>query len=915
MVDAPAGLRFEHQPAPVLGIGTPAPRLSWHVPAAEPGFRQRAYEVEAGGRRFVVESAEQVLVPWPGEPLVSRERVEVRVRVLGADWSPWSEPAVVEAGLLSAADWSATMIGADTRHAPVMTGRLTVPGEVRTARLRITAHGLCVPWVNGRRAGDHVLAPGWTSYHHRLRYHTHDVTDLVRAGDNVVEVLLGNGWFRGRLGWRGERAHYGDRLGLLAQLEVTTVDGATHVLATDRAWTATESGVLADDLYDGQRTDLRHRSTVDTSADVPVVELDTDLTRLVAPDGPPVRVTGTVPAVGVSTSPSGATIVDFGQNLVGWVRLRSRAGTEGAEVTVRHAEVLDGGELAVGPLRGAKATDSYLLAGGDELLEPALTCHGFRYAEVTGVPGLRAGDVTAAVVGTDLERAGWFECSNPLLNRFHENVVWSARGNFVDVPTDCPQRDERFGWTGDAQIFAPTAAFLFDSAGFLTSWLADLSADQRADGSVPWVVPDVFPWPTPGAAAWSDAAVLVPRVLHQRTGDLGLLRRQLPGMCAWVDHAAALAGEDRVWSGGFQFGDWLDPSAPPDDPFAALTDPDLVATAYLARSAGALAEVAGLLGETALAARYDELADEVRAAFTREFVTESGRVLGETPTAYALAITGDLLPTAGQRRRAGERLADLVRAAGFRTATGFVGTPLVTDALCATGHSDVAYRLLTQTGCPSWLYPVTVGATTVWERWDALAPDGSINPGAMTSFNHYALGAVADWLHRSVAGLAPAAPGYRELLVRPLPGPALTHASASHRTPYGMASVTWRRAGGRLTLRVTVPVGAGATVHVPGRVDPERVAHGEHTWEVPDPVVARTAPDEPTVRDLLDHEPFWRRVVEAATEVGIADGERRVAGRLARHLDEPAARLVDSITMGFAPHAEELRRRIGDFPY
>jgi alpha-L-rhamnosidase len=908
----PSGIRFEHHASPAIGIGERRPRLSWHVPGAAPEYRQRAYEIESRGRRLVVESAEQVLVPWPDEPLTSRERVSVRVRVRDARWSPWSAPATVEAGLLDPAEWTATMIGRDTEHAPLFTGRLTVPGEVASARLYATAHGVYVPSVNGERAGDHVLAPGWTSYHHRLRYQTYDVTRLVHQGDNTVEVLVGNGWYRGRLGWRGARAVYGKRLGLLAQLEVTTVDGSVHVLATDRTWTARNSGVLADDLYGGQRTDLAYRST----ADEPVTELDTDLTRLVAPDGPPARATETVQAIGVDTSPSGATVVDFGQNLVGWVRLRARGAAEGHEVVVRHAEVLEHGELAVRPLRTAEATDSYLLAGGDEVLEPSLTFHGFRYAEVTGLPGLLAEDVSAVVVGTDLERAGWFECSEPLLNRFHDNVVWSARGNFLDVPTDCPQRDERLGWTGDLQIFAPTAAFLFHSAGFLTSWLADLAAEQRADGSVPWVVPDVFDHPTPATAAWGDAAVLVPWALYEHTGDLGLLRRQLPSMRAWVDHATDLAGEDRVWSGGFQFGDWLDPAAPPQDPFAARTDPDVVATACLARSARVLADAAGVLGERDLAEHYARLAEQVRAAFAREFVTEGGRVLGDSPTAYAMALTWSLLPTGEQRRRAGNRLADLVRGAGFRTATGFVGTPLIMDALTEAGHVEVAYRLLLQTGCPSWLYPVTMGATTVWERWDSLLPDGSVNPGEMTSFNHYALGAVADWLHRSVAGLAQGRPGYRELLVRPLPCLRLTHASASHRTPYGRASVRWRRAGGRLTLRVGVPVGATALVHVPGQSEPKRVGHGEHSWDVPDPVPDQPVqPAEPAVRDLLDHEPTWTRVVEHATALGIVTGEQQAARRLARHLDAPASRLVDALAMDFPPHAEALADRLGPLPH
>jgi len=902
---APTALRFEHQAAgaPALGLGVAAPRLSWQLREAPESYEQGAYEVEVrrrGGEAEVarVSSDEQVLVPWPVAPLGSRDSAEVRVRVRAADggddWSPWSEPAVVEAGLLAEGDWTARFVsprqlGGLDAPAPVLRSTIELPAGIVRARLYVTAHGLYVPTLNGRRVGDHQLAPGWTVYSQRLRYQTFDVTDLVASGENSLEVLLGNGWYRGRLGFTGRRAFYGDRLALLAQLEVTTEDGAVHVLATDGTWTAGESNVLDDDIYDGQRTDLRRDALGRNGENDAVDVLDADLSRLVAPDGPPVRVTQVLPAVAVTTSPSGKTLVDFGQNLVGWVRLTVRGLQPGAEVTVRHAEVLENGELGVRPLRTATATDRWLVAGGaEELLEPALTFHGFRYAEVTGVPALQAADLEAVVVGTDLRRTGWFDSSHDLLNRFHENVVWGMRGNFVDVPTDCPQRDERLGWTGDIQVFSPTASFLFDSAGFLTSWLADLAAEQHKDGSVPFVVPDILKTPAPAAAAWGDAATVVPWVVYQRTGDLEVLRRQLPSMTAWVDRMSELAGADRLWTGGFQFGDWLDPTAPPDQPAAAKVDPDVVATAHLARSAEVVGLAAEALGDTDAATRYTELAAEVRAAFAAEFVTGTGRVLSDAQTGYAMAIEWALLPTADQRERAGRRLADLVRTSSFRISTGFVGTPLMTDALTAVGEVELAYRLLLETGCPSWLYSVTMGATTVWERWDSMLPDGSINPGQMTSFNHYALGAVADWLHRTVAGLAPAAPAYREILVRPLPGGGLTSASARHETPYGPAAVAWERAGGRLRLTVEVPVGSSATVHVPGETQPERVAHGTHTWEVADPCGPQAPlPADATIRDLLDHAEAWPAVAEAAVaHTGLAD-DVAAAGRLGRFLDAP----------------------------
>ncbi|MEU6224488.1 glycoside hydrolase family 78 protein [Streptomyces sp. NPDC047042] len=910
---APHAPHFEHltDPSPLRGIGTGSPRLSWTIPHADAGYRQTAYEVEIsrGGNTEYhrVDSAEQVLVPWPAAPLRSREFASVRVRVAhDSHWSEWSGRSVVEAGLLDAADWSAAFvspvdIGGLRMPAPVLQGALHVPGEVRKARLYATAHGLYTATLNGHRVGDQVLAPGWTAYEHRLRYQTYDVTDLVREGDNELDVLLGNGWYRGRLGFNAERALYGDRLALLAQLEVTTTDGQVHVLATDGTWTARESEVLADDLYDGQRTDLRRRDARWHSTASAVEVVPGDLGRLVAPEGPPVRVGCLLPAEKVWTSPSGRTLVDFGQNAVGWVRLRVRGLASGTEVVVRHAEVLENGELATLPLRSAEATDSYLVSGvTEESLEPSLTFHGFRYAEVSGVPGLRAEDVDAVVIGSDLRRTGWFSSSHALLDRFHENVVWSMRGNFVDIPTDCPQRDERLGWTGDIQVFAPTAMFLFDSAGFLSSWLADLAAEQQPDGSVPYVVPDVIRTPSPAATAWGDAAALVPWTLYQRIGDLGLLERQLPSMRAWVDHVAGLAGPDRLWSGGFQFGDWLDPTAPAEDAARAKADPDVVATAHLARSAEVVAEAARVLGRTADADRYSALAAEVRTAFAHAYVTRTGRVLSDAPTVYALAVQWALLPGAEQREHAGRRLADLVRANAFRISTGFVGTPLVTDALVATGHVDVAYRLLLQTQCPSWLYPVTMGATTVWERWDSMMPDGSVNTGGMTSFNHYALGAVADWLHRTVAGLAPAAPGYREILVQPRPSAELTSASARHITPYGEAHVAWERAAGTFRLTVRVPVGATAHVHLPGADEPLTVGHGDHRWDAPDPVAGdRGSGAVATVRDLLDDAGMWSQVVASAVDTGVVPGgEPDVASRLAPYFDSPVAVLPKAL----APH-------------
>ncbi|NQX10327.1 family 78 glycoside hydrolase catalytic domain [Microbacteriaceae bacterium VKM Ac-2855] len=910
---APTVPRFDHrtEAGAVLGLASPCPALSWTVPSADPGYAQREYEIEierpTGQERYRVSSADQVLVPWPGAPLVSRERVSVRVRVADEQWSEWSAPAVAEAGLFEESDWTAGFITPATlgllrQPAPELRGVISIPGDVVSARLYATAHGVYSAQLNGLPLDDSVLAPGWTAYQHRLRYHVYDVTALIRPGSNQLDVVLGNGWWRGRFGFLGERAIYGDRLALLAQLEVTTADGAVHVLGTDDTWRARPTGIVEDDIYDGQTTDLR----VDAAFDAPVERIDADLSLLVAPDGPPVRTTERIGAQRVWTTPQGTTLVDFGQNVVGWVRITARAAQPGSPVVVRHAEVLEAGLLGVEPLRSAKATDTYLLSGvKTEVLEPSLTFHGFQYAEISGLSDVRAEDVEAVVIGSDLRRTGWFDSSHPLLDRLHENVVWGMRGNFVDVPTDCPQRDERLGWTGDIQIFAPTASFLFDSAGFLTSWLADLAAEQAADGSVPHVIPDILrtPLTSAPAAAWGDAAVVVPWVLWQRTGDSGVLRRQYSSMRAWVDRLAEAAGDDLIWRGGFQYGDWLDPTAPPEDPADAAADSDVVATACFARSTRLLAESARQLGYTEDAEHYSKLADRIVAAFRREFVTASGRILSDAQTVYAIALEWNLLAE-DERRAAGDRLADLVRLGGFRIATGFIGTPVICDALTNAGHSDVAYRLLFQTHAPSWLYSVTMGATTIWERWDSLLPDGTINPSGMTSFNHYALGSVVDWVHRSIVGLAPAAPGYRVIDVTPLPPTQLDRARARHLTPYGEVDVSWVRKDGLFVLDVTVPVGATARVTLPGESLAHTVRHGRHQWSVPDPVQTATA--SATVRELVDDAARWTRFSEAAIGSDLVPDEAALARALGPWLDRPVQDLLDGVWTKRWPSASAL---------
>ncbi len=913
-------VRFEHL-SPDAALGVSQPRISWKTETAQTSWMQQAYEIEridSEGQPYCttgrVDSDQSVLVAWPFSPLASREQVTVRVRVWDTDGqlSEWSEPATTEAALLQPADWSAHFITPNwdedltrPQPAPLLRREFTLEKPVRRARLYITALGVYEALINGHVVGDQVLAPGWTSYPYRLGYQTYDVTGLLRAGQNAIGAMLGDGWFRGRLGYGGGRRNiFGDRLALLAQLEITFADGSTARVVSDENWRAATGPIQGSDIYDGETYDARleragwDQAGYDDSSWAGVRLLERSLDTLFACYTPPVRRIEVWPAARVIHSPSGKTILDFGQNVVGRLRLHVPQGPAGQTITLRHAEVLENGEVCVRTLRYAKAIDQYTLKGGGvETWEPRFTFHGFRYAEVSGWPGeINPGDVQAVICHSDMERTGWFDCSDDLVNRLHENVVWSMRGNFFYIPTDCPQRDERLGWTGDIQVFSPTASFLYNCAGFLSSWLEDLAAEQAASGSVPFYAPIVSPRPepTPPSAAWGDAAVIVPWVLYQRFGDKNILERQFESMRAWVEQIHSLTGPSLLWDKGTQFGDWLDPAAPPDRPGAARTPNYVLCTAYFAHSTELVSRAAGILGRTAEEEQYRALAAAIRAAFQHNYVTPAGRILGDSATAYSLALQFALLPGEDQRRAAGQRLAELLRANRYRISSGFVGTVLVCDALCNAGHPEAAFRLLMQTENPSWLYPVTMGATTVWERWDSMLPDGTVNPGEMTSFNHYALGAVADWLHRGVAGLAPAAPGYRQIEIRPLPGGGLTHARAKLNTPYGMAESAWEIAGGQFHLDVTLPPNTTGAVILPGHANkqPITIGAGKHHWSVPYTIEAQKRSDLSmnTTLDELQDDPQAYAAVMKLFRVLNDELTDRMEGQLWMSLHE-AARL------------------------
>ncbi|HUF10104.1 MAG TPA: family 78 glycoside hydrolase catalytic domain [Rhodothermales bacterium] len=748
--------------------------------------------------------------------------------------SEWSPTAFWEMGLLDAGEWEAEWISpgwgddpSSPQPPPMLRRAFELGPGIRSARLYVTALGLYEAYLNGNRVGDDLFTPGWTSYNSRLQYQVYDVTDLLRPGANAIGAILGDGWYRGWLTWEPRRNVYGDRLALLAQLRVEYEGGVHEWIRTDDRWTAATSPILMSDIYMGEIYDARlerpgwSESGFDDGdwLGVEVIQHPHDI--LVGQIGPPVRRIEEIAPVTITRDTNGRPIVDFGQNMVGWVRLRVN-GSAGSTVVLRHAEVLDAeGNLYVENLRKARQEVRYTLKGlGDEVFEPHFTFQGFRYVSVEGYPGeVSLDSLTGVVVHSDLPRRGRFACSNPSLNRLYENIVWSQKGNFLEVPTDCPQRDERLGWTGDAQVFAETAALNMEVAGFFTKWLRDLAADQRDDGCVPFVVPDVVSTEGAfrgGATGWADAAIVVPWTLYRIYGDKRILESQYDSMTAWIAYMHRQTDDDLIWRGGEHFGDWLSYRSNDHRRLSGPTDNDLIAAAYFAYSTLLVAETARVLGRHSDVRAYDAFASELRLAFVNEFVTAGGRLASNTQTAYVLALAFDLLPR-NLRLQAADRLVDEIERFDDHLTTGFLGTPLLLHVLTDVGRTDVAYDLLLKNSYPSWLYPITKGATTIWEHWDGIKPDGSFQDPGMNSYNHYGLGAVGSWLYQIVAGIrqSEAEAGFRRVVIFPEPGGGLTSAEAELNTMYGRLISSWTVVGDRFRLTVAVPPNVAATVVLP----------------------------------------------------------------------------------------------------
>jgi alpha-L-rhamnosidase len=844
----PISLRCEYRADP-LGIDAPAPRLFWELVSDRRGARQSAYQILAasspdalaaeGGDLWdsgKVASVQSIHVPYAGAALTSGQRVFWKVRVWdeGDQASEWSESAFWQMGLLSPQDWTAQWISLpparphiDLSPAPFLRREFAVGKAVARATVHATALGVYCLRLNGQSVSEDHFAPGWTDYRRRVPYQTYDVTGLVQQGTNALGAALGDGWYAGYIGFENKRANYGPFPRFLAQMTIEYADGTTETVGTDGDWRGATGPILYSDMLMGEAYDARLEMPgwdapgFDDARWRPVHVLPAPQgAALVAQIDPPVLLTEELPARSVTQPIPGSHLFDLGQNMVGWARLKVQ-GPAGTVVQLRFGEVLQpDGSLYVANLRAAKATDTYILkGGGPETFEPHFTFHGFRYVEITGYPGepgLAA--VTGCVLHSDISRTGTFECDNALVNQLVQNIDWGQRGNFLSIPTDCPQRDERLGWMGDAQIFVRTAAGSRDVAAFFTKWMDDVTDAQSPEGGFPDVAPRLVDL-SDGAPAWGDAGVIVPWTIYQVYGDTRLLETNYAAMARWIEYLSSV-NPDGLWTKrrNNDFGDWLS--------IAADTDKEVLATAYFAYDTSLMARIASVLGRTEDAARYEALFEKIKAAFNAAYVSEDGRLKGDTQTAYVLALRFELLPDA-MRPPAAKRLVADIEAKGGHLSTGFVGVGYLCPVLTDAGYADVAYRLLLNETFPSWGYSIKQGATTIWERWDGWTEEKGFQDVGMNSFNHYSLGSVGEWLQRCVAGIDtdPDAPGFAQIHLRPHPSRRLASVRASFDSLHGRVASAWAWEGDTLRWNVVVPANTTATVSVPTD-DPASVQEG-----------------------------------------------------------------------------------------
>ena len=813
----------------------PHPRFSFAAESGRQGAVLRSAAIRVAGCEFA--AGGQIDVPYAGEPLRPFTRYTAELSAEDDAGETASARLTFETGRMGA-PWAAQWITdgsyrfTEKKTSPVpLTFRrvFACKGQVESARIYATALGIYELQLNGEKVGDEFFAPGFTSYKNNLQYQVYDVTAQLQKNNALTAVVAG-GWAVGAFVMNRKNRITAPRQAFLAEIRIRYADGSEEVFGTDTSWQVTREGnVRFAEFYDGETYDATvdldkahwHAAAVERVKIHPSIE---------AACGAPVRAHEVFAPVAVTRTAAGEVIYDMGQNFAGVVRLHIEGAEAGQQIVVRHAEILtESGELNTAFLRTAKCTATYICRAGAQVYMPRMTYMGFRYVGIRGIAADRV-RVEGVALYSDMEKRGSFTCSDERINQLQSNLVWSGKSNFVDIPTDCPQRDERMGWTGDIALFASTACYNFDARRFLEKWLKDVKAEQTRHGGIPNTVPVQgygFPltMPKKAIAFWGDACIFVPWAMYLAYGDTDILAAMYPTMQRYIKACKFWAGflscgkNKYIWNDipAMQFGDWVAPDVPNMGQWQARCK--WTGTAALCRSSALLANIACLLGKAEDAAYYKDLSEKVADAYCSVLTDGHGKLLEEFQTAYVLPLHFGMFPES-VRAQAAQNLAALIKKNDYCIGTGFPGTPYILFALADNGHADTAFKMLTNTKCPSWLYEVKVGATTIWERWDALDEQGRCTigedgTGGMISFNHYAFGAVGDFLYRRVAGIEPLEGGYKRFAVKPLVGGGITSAKAALVSPYGKIESSWQAEGGKFTLHAKVPMGTVCELTLP----------------------------------------------------------------------------------------------------
>ncbi|GAB6954391.1 glycoside hydrolase family 78 protein [Mediterraneibacter glycyrrhizinilyticus] len=832
-------MRTEYRVNPI-GITEKHPRFSWKLESGERDTIQQLYHIVVTADEKIVwetkaESEESVLIPYAGEELRDETLYQVSVEATDNHGNTAVGEMYFETGILLPETFQAKMITHDFPEeetaCPIFFRTFAAKGNVKKARIYTTARGVYEAYLNGERIGEDRMTPGWTSYHHRLQYQVYDITEMLRE-ENEIGIMVGNGWYKGILGFYCQPNQYGDRVGAFAEIHLEYEDGTREVISTDESWNVRTGEVRYSEIYMGETIDTtageaqdREQSGIRTGA-VSVMEFDKS--TLTAQENEPVRITERVPAKKLIVTPKGEKLVDFGQNLTGLAEVKVH-GQKGQKIVIRHAEVLDkDGNFYPDTLRQAKSEDTYICNGEEQVFLPHFTFHGFRYICVEGMDDMRLDQFTACVMHSDMEKSGDFQCSNQKVNQLQSNIAWGQRSNFLDIPTDCPQRDERLGWTGDAQIFSWTASFNRNTALFFRKWMRDVAAESSLEKGVPHVVPDILG--SYSSSAWSDVAVIVPWVVYQTYGDKGILEENWKCMHEWVDYIKSQCGANGLWQTGFQYGDWLALDKEESADRTGATDKYMIANAYYLYVTDLVRQTAEVLGFAEEAEKYQKLYDTTLEAFRQEYYTSTGRIVSETQTGAILSLYFNLAREK-DRERILQTLKTNIENHKNHLATGFVGTPYLCHTLSENGEHELAATVFMKEDYPSWLYAVNMGATTVWERWNSIMPDGSFDVSGMNSLNHYAYGSIGDWMYRKVAGVSQLKPGYKKFKVQPKFVKGIEEAGVTFESVYGQIESKWSCKDGKICGYVKVPVNTTAEIHLPEKEEVLTVGSGVYEYE------------------------------------------------------------------------------------